>query len=110
MRLLPRYLHFQSSKHRARQASSRAWGGICFSAWAKADRCLRRRRFLRHDTNVVVDDLKKASFDVELLAAAPAESKHTFAEQRHHRSVPGENTDLTVVRGGDDLIRRPLIQ
>src|SRR5262245_59094050 len=69
---------------------------------------LRRRRLLRDHADVVVNDLKKAAIDIELLAAVATEAQHALAEERHHGSVAREDADLPVIRGRDDRIRRPL--
>src|SRR5215203_3607947 len=62
-----------------------------------------RRSLLRHDSDVVIDHLKKPAFDVEsLLATRSAKPKRALSEQRHHRSVILQNSNLSVERRRND--------
>ncbi|HEY7897148.1 MAG TPA: hypothetical protein VIC03_01945 [Gemmatimonadaceae bacterium] len=65
---------------------------------------LRRRRFLGYNPDVIVDYLKETAIDVKAMESTGSEAKFAIAEYGHHCGVAGENTNLTVERGGDDRV------
>src|SRR4051812_31995347 len=96
------YRHFARKASKSadqKKAPDTCPGTFRFSLSAR----LSGRGFLRHNANVVIDNLKKSAFDIEVPAGASStKAKRACAEKRHQRSVILENTDLAVERGRDN--------
>src|SRR5690349_21808364 len=74
-----------------------------------SERSLCLRGALRDDANRVIDNLQEAALDAEAAGlAVRAQLQSALAEQRHHRRVPGQNSDFAVVCGRDDRVDAPL--
>src|SRR5438552_13771261 len=71
---------------------------------------LRRRGLLGDDADLVVQHLHEAAAHSETATGGPTQSQLTLTEQRHQRRVTGEDSNLTVVRGGYYGIRLALEQ
>jgi hypothetical protein len=79
--------------------------GVATCYKVAAERTLELRRVLRNDANLIVGNLKETTFNMKAFSTDIwPKPQCTVAKEGHHGGVAGQNSDLAVIRRGDDGI------